>query len=101
ALMSPGPVARFIEEVTAWARETRVGGRRVIDEPWVQLALARARAHIEVLELMTWRQASNIDRGVLDPAESSTVKVFASESFVGIYQLLLEVLGPAGALKTG
>jgi alkylation response protein AidB-like acyl-CoA dehydrogenase len=100
ALMSPGPVARFIEEVTAWAREDR-GGRRVIDEPWVQLALARARAHIEVLELMTWRQASNIDRGVLDAAESSTVKVFGSESFVTIYQLLLEVLGPAGSLKKG
>jgi alkylation response protein AidB-like acyl-CoA dehydrogenase len=102
ALMSPGPVARFIEEVTAWAREARLGGaRRVIDEPWVQLALARARAHIEVLELMTWRQAWNIDRGVLDAAESSTVKVFGSESFVTIYQLLLEVLGPSGSLKKG
>lgn len=102
ALMSPGPVARFVEEVTAWAREARrADGRRVIDEPWVQLDLARARASIEVLELLTWRQAWNIDRGVLDPAESSTVKVFASESFVETYQLLLEVLGQPGYLKKG
>jgi len=102
ALMSPGPAARFIEETSSFARETRrPDGRRVVDDPWVQLNLARARAHIEVLELMTWRQAWNIDHDVLDPAESSTVKVFASESFVKIYELLMEVLGPAGYLKRG
>jgi alkylation response protein AidB-like acyl-CoA dehydrogenase len=102
ALSAPGPVARFVEETTAWARETRrPDGRRVVDEPWVQLNLARARAMIEVLELLTWRQAWNIDQGVLDPAESSTVKVYGSESFVQIYQLLMEVLGPKAALKRG
>jgi alkylation response protein AidB-like acyl-CoA dehydrogenase len=102
ALSAPGPVARFVEETTAWARETRrPDGRRVVDDPWVQLNLARARAMIEVLELLTWRQAWNIDQGVLDPAESSTVKVYGSESFVQIYQLLMEVLGPKAALKRG
>jgi 3-oxocholest-4-en-26-oyl-CoA dehydrogenase alpha subunit len=102
ALMSPGPVARFVDEVSAWARETRrPDGRRVVDEPWVQLNLARARAGIDVLELLTWRQAWNIDQGVLDAAESSTVKVFGSETFVTTYQLLLEVLGQPGYLQTG
>ena len=101
ALSSPGPVARLVEEVTAWAKATTRDGRRVIDEPWVQLDLARARASIEVLELMTQRQAWNIDRGVLDPAESSAIKVFGSESFVEIYQLLLSVLGQPGYLKNG
>jgi alkylation response protein AidB-like acyl-CoA dehydrogenase len=102
ALSAPGPVARFVEETTAWARETRrPDGRRVVDDPWVQLNLARARSMIEVLELLTWRQAWNIDQGVLDPAESSTVKVYGSESFVQIYQLLMEVLGPKAALKRG
>ena len=100
--MSPGPVARFVEEVTAWAREARrPDGARVIDEPWTQLNLARARASVEVLELLAWRQAWNIDQGVLDAAEASTVKVFASEAFVAVYQLLLEVLGQPGYLKKG
>ncbi len=100
ALMSPGPVARFVDEVTAWARETRsADGRRVIDEPWVQASLARALAHVEVLRLLTWRQAANIEQGRLDPAESSTVKVFGSESFIQIYRSLLEVLGPLGIVK--
>jgi alkylation response protein AidB-like acyl-CoA dehydrogenase len=102
ALTVPGPVARFVEETTAWAKETRrPDGRRVIDDGWVQLALARAHARIEALRLMAWRQAWNVGQDKLDPAESSTVKVYGSESFVQIYQLLLEVLGAQGALKRG
>jgi alkylation response protein AidB-like acyl-CoA dehydrogenase len=106
ALMSPGPVARFVEEVTAWAKqthETRSGQppRRRIDLPWVQENLAKAVARAEVLRLFTWRQAASIEQGRLDPAESSTVKVFGSESFIEIYRLLLEVLGPEGLVKRG
>jgi alkylation response protein AidB-like acyl-CoA dehydrogenase len=73
----------------------------VIDEPWVQLALARAHAKIEALRLMAWRQAWNVDLDRLDPAESSTVKVYGSEAFIQIYQLLLEVLGAPGIVKRG
>jgi alkylation response protein AidB-like acyl-CoA dehydrogenase len=102
ALSAPGPVARFVEETTAWARDTKGSdGRRIIDTPWVQANLARARAHVDVLRLLTWRQAWNIDRGKLDAAESSTVKVFGSESFIRIYGWLLEVLGQEGYLKDG
>jgi alkylation response protein AidB-like acyl-CoA dehydrogenase len=102
ALMCPGPAQRFLEEVTAWARETRSSdGNRVIDMPWVQQNLARCVAHLDVLQLLTWRQAANIEQGKLDPAESSTVKVFGSEGFVRIYQMLLEVMGPAGLVKDG
>lgn len=101
-LLSPGAAASFLEETLAWARETRTpSGRRVLDEAWVQLQLARAHSLVTVLELMHWRQAWNIDHGVLDPAESSSIKVFGSESFVEIYQRLLEVLGPSGGLKKG
>ena len=100
ALSVPGPVDRFVEETTAWARATKAGdGRRVIDAPWVQANLARARAHVEVLRLLTWRQAWNIDQGKLDPAESSTVKVFGSEAFIRIYGWLLEGLWQEGFLK--
>ena len=102
ALSAPGPVARFVDEVTAWAKATRdADGRRRIDAPWVQANLARSRAHVDVLKLLTWRQASGIDRGAPDPAESSAVKVFGSESFIQVYRWLLEVLGQEGYLKDG
>jgi 3-oxocholest-4-en-26-oyl-CoA dehydrogenase alpha subunit len=67
----------------------------------VQLDLARAQAHLDALTLMAWRQAWRAGRGELDPAESSAVKVFGSESFVTIYRLLLGVLGAAGAVRAG
>jgi 3-oxocholest-4-en-26-oyl-CoA dehydrogenase alpha subunit len=102
ALSLPGVAARFVDETTTWARETRrPDGSRVIDDGWVQQNLARARGMVDVLELMCWRQAWNIQRNLLDPAESSAVKVFGSESFVRVYQLLHEVLGQPGCLKEG
>jgi alkylation response protein AidB-like acyl-CoA dehydrogenase len=102
ALSAPGPMARLVEETIAWAREARTpGGGRVIDVPWVQSNLARSQAHADVLRLLTWRQAWNIDQGKLDPAESSTVKVFGSESFIQVYRWLLEVLGQEGYVKDG
>jgi alkylation response protein AidB-like acyl-CoA dehydrogenase len=100
ALSAPGPCIRLVEETIAWARTTRLAdGDRIIDVPWVQMALARAQARAEALRLMVWRQAQNVELDRLDPAESSTVKVFGSEGFVQIYQSLLEVLGTAGVLK--
>src|SRR4051794_20203902 len=50
ALMSPGPVTRFLEETVTFAKESKIAdGRRVIDQPWVQLNLAKVRAKLEVL----------------------------------------------------
>ncbi len=102
ALSTSGFVARALEEVRAWAHETRDGsGARVIDRPWVQADLARVHARVEVLKLLNWRQACSIDRGALSPAEASTVKVYGSELYVEAYRLLMGVIGVASALKTG
>lgn len=102
ALSSPGPITRFVEEVTAWAKTTSTpDGGKVSDLTWVRHNLARARSIVSVLELMCWRQAWGIEKGVLDPAESSTVKVFGSEWFVRIYELLMEVLGQEATIKEG
>ena len=38
-------------------RRSSQDGRRVIDQPWVQLNLAKFQAHLEVLKLMNWKQA--------------------------------------------
>jgi alkylation response protein AidB-like acyl-CoA dehydrogenase len=102
ALMSVGPVERTLEETIAWARETRdAAGRPVLDRPWVRTHLARVHAKLEVLKLLHWRQACAIADDRLSMAEASTVKVYGSELYVEAYRLLLEVLGPAGALKVG
>jgi len=102
SLMSPGPFARTFDEILRWAKETKLAdGRRVIDRPFVQLNLARIRAHLEALKLMTLKQAWALTQGQLHPADASTVKVFGSEFMVDGYRWLLEVIGQAGYLKRG
>jgi alkylation response protein AidB-like acyl-CoA dehydrogenase len=71
----------------------------VIDQPWVQLKLARLRAKWEVLKLLNWRQAWCMTAGALNFGEASAVKVYASEFYVEAYRDLLEIIGPAGYLK--
>jgi alkylation response protein AidB-like acyl-CoA dehydrogenase len=100
ALMTVGPLGRHLEEVRRWARETHLAdGRRVIDQQWVQLNLARVRAGWEVLRLLAWRQAWCMTNGGVNFADASTVKVYASEFYVDAYRRLLEVLGQRGTLK--
>jgi alkylation response protein AidB-like acyl-CoA dehydrogenase len=100
SLMSAGIVGRLWEETTEWARERRLAdGSRVIDIPWVQLNLARVEAKLEVLRLINWRQAWNMEHDTFHFAEASVVKVFGSEFYIEAYSLLLEVLGAAGMLR--
>ncbi|HZP39892.1 MAG TPA: acyl-CoA dehydrogenase family protein [Candidatus Binatia bacterium] len=102
ALSPVGGVERTLEDVVRWAAETRgPDGRRVIDHEWVQVKLARVRAKWEALKLLVWRQAWAMTQGSLNFADASAVKVYASEFYVEAYQTLLEILGPAGALKKG
>ncbi|TMB59981.1 MAG: acyl-CoA dehydrogenase, partial [Deltaproteobacteria bacterium] len=56
---------------------------------------------LEVLRLLNWQQAWSMTRGTLNYAEASAVKVYGSEFYVQAYQLLLELMGEAGALKAG
>ena len=102
ALNSSGPTEQLIEDARRFAIETRgADGERPIDQEWVQIGLATCRARAEVLRLMNWKVASGAASGALNPATSSAVKVFGSESFVDIYQILQEILGQAGYLVAG
>jgi alkylation response protein AidB-like acyl-CoA dehydrogenase len=99
ALCSVGPLERIMDEAIAWAKETPDGqGGKVIDTPWVRANLARVHAKLEVLKLLNWRQAWNIAKDTLSPADASAIKVFGSEFYVEGSRLLMEVLGAPGLL---
>jgi alkylation response protein AidB-like acyl-CoA dehydrogenase len=101
-LCSSGIVERVLTEVRGWARTTRLpDGRRVVDQEWVRLNLARVHAKLEFLRLMNWKVAAQAEAGVLDVADCSTVKVFGTELNVEAFRLLLEILGPPGYLTAG
>ncbi len=102
SLCAPGGVVRIFEEVTDWARQTKLAdGRRVIDQEWVQVNLARVKAGLDFLTLINWKVAWSLTQGGMNPADASATKVFGTEFFCDAYRLLLEVMGPAGGIKRG
>jgi 3-oxocholest-4-en-26-oyl-CoA dehydrogenase alpha subunit len=101
-LCSSGILERALADIKGWAEETELpDGRRVIDQEWVQLNLARVYAKYEVLRLMNWQVAWEANNGHLEVGHCSAVKVFGTEGYLECYRLLFEVLGAAGYLKPG
>ena len=99
ALAPPGMVEGSVEAVRGWAHETKLpDGRRVIDQEWVQVNLAKVHAKLEFLRLLNWKVVS---APTLDPADASATKVFGTEFFLEALRLLMEIVGPAAALRSG
>ena len=102
ALACSGVAEGMLDETVSWAQQTpAAGGGRIIDRPWVQLTLARARARLDALRLLNWRLAWELTKGILNPADASAVKVYGTELFIEVYRAIMEVLGEAGTLKAG
>jgi alkylation response protein AidB-like acyl-CoA dehydrogenase len=101
ALTSSAPVRHALAEVREWAQATKLpDGRRVIDQEWVQVHLARVHAKAEFLKLVNWKIAWGVERG-LSPADASATKVFGTEFATEAYRLLMEVLGAQAYVRTG
>ena len=100
ALTSSAPLTQSVKLVREWAQQTKnPDGQRVIDTEWVQIALGRAHARVEMLTLLNWKLASDADRGVdLSPAEASATKVYGSELATEVYRSLMEIVGPHAGL---
>jgi 3-oxocholest-4-en-26-oyl-CoA dehydrogenase alpha subunit len=101
AISPAGIVTRKLDEVLSWARTTAAAdGRRVIDQEWVRLNLARVRAKLEYLNLLSWQLAA--DPGdTVDPVYASALKVYGSEFYIEAVRLLMEVIGPDAILQEG
>ena len=93
-LCSSGVVERQLEDVTNWAKVTLLAdGRRVIDQEWVQINLARVHAKLEFLRLANWKVAWLAQSGAaLNPADASSIKVFGTEFYMEAARLLMEVM---------
>ncbi len=100
ALTSAAPLLAALAAVTDWAASVKLAdGRRVIDQEWVQLSLARVHAKAEVLKLMNWRIAAAADPP--GPAAASATKVYGTELTIEACRLLLEILGASAEVRDG
>jgi len=99
ALTSAGPVLTAQREVREWAQNTKLpDGRRVIDQEWVQINLARVHAKAEYLKLMNWEIASSTDHAA-GPEAASATKVYGTDFAAEAYRLLMAIRGPSGTLR--
>jgi alkylation response protein AidB-like acyl-CoA dehydrogenase len=101
-LCSPGIIERALGDVRKWAQDTKLAdGRRVIDQEWVRINLARVYAKLEFLRLINWKVAWNGTQGRLDVADASSIKVFGTEFYMEALRTLSEVVGQSGYLRRG
>jgi alkylation response protein AidB-like acyl-CoA dehydrogenase len=101
-LCSSGVVERVLADVQRWAQDTKLAdGRRVIDQEWVQVSLARVRARLEFLRLINWKVAWTATQGHLDVADASSTKVFGTEFYLEAFRLLMEIIGERAYLEAG
>jgi alkylation response protein AidB-like acyl-CoA dehydrogenase len=101
-LCSAGLLEQSFEETRQWAQSARLAdGRRVIDQEWVQVNLARVYAGLDFLRLINWKVAWTGTQGRLDIADASTIKVFGTEFYLQSFRLLTEIVGQRGYLKHG
>ena len=102
AMGPSGRIFRSLDAVTEWAKQTQApDGRRMIDQEWVRINLARVRAKAEACSLLNWRIAAMQQRGTPNPGDASALKVYGTELRIESNRLLMEVLGPEATVQKG
>jgi alkylation response protein AidB-like acyl-CoA dehydrogenase len=96
ALGNLGALEPLFEKTLDWAVTTELDGGRVIDEPWVQLTLARVEAQVAAYKLINMRVNAAMTKGILNMGEASAAKVFGTELTQQVARQLLEVLDRNG-----
>ncbi|MBX9641648.1 MAG: acyl-CoA dehydrogenase family protein [Mycobacteriaceae bacterium] len=96
ALGNLGALEPLFEKTLKWATDNELDGARVIDQPWVQQALARVEAQVAAYKLVNLRVNAAMTKGILNMGEASAAKVFGTELTQQVARQLLEVLDGNG-----
>lgn len=99
ALGNLGALEPLFSKTLEWAQTTALDDGLVIDQPWVQQALARVEAQVAAYRLLNLRVNSNMSSGALGMGEASAAKVFGTELTQQVARELLDVVGQAGLRK--
>ena len=97
ALGNLAALKSLFDKTLDWAKTTPLDDGRVIDQPWVQQALARVEAQVAAYTLMTLRVTASMSSSALGMGEASAAKVFGTELTQVVARELLEVLGQDGS----
>jgi 3-oxocholest-4-en-26-oyl-CoA dehydrogenase alpha subunit len=99
ALGNLGALEPLFNQTLIWAKTTPLDDGFVIDQPWVQMALARVEAQVTAYRLLNLRVNTTLSSGPLGMGEASAAKVFGTELTQQVARELLDVVGQTGVLK--
>ena len=91
---------KLYDRALQWARTKGNNGQRPIDEPRIQDALAEVLCVLEAQRVMNARMAWDLDKGNMNPALASALKVYSTEGMVQICQLMMECIGPNTLIRS-
>lgn len=94
-------VVGMFRKVYLWAKTADEDGRRATDHAWVRRNLALCYTKLEAMRLINFRIAADLEQDKMDVALASTTKVFGSESVIEILQMLTDVVGANGLVRSG
>ncbi|MFC2058477.1 acyl-CoA dehydrogenase family protein [Chloroflexota bacterium] len=93
--------ARIVNDIIEWAKNTKINGVPVIEQPWVKSKLSDMVVETEILKLLNYRVAWLIAQGTVPFAEASMIKVFGAERLQRIAGTGLDIMGLYGQLQRG
>ncbi len=96
----PAAARRLLDQLVEYAKETRVNGGGLADDPAVSAKLAERAVEIEVSRLLCYRIGWMQGKGMVPNQEASIGKLFGSEMSQRLAQTGMEVLGLTGQLQS-
>lgn len=90
---------KLYDRTLTWARTPGKKGLRPIDEPRIQEQLAEVLCRLEAMRVMNARMAWDLDKGNMNPALASALKVYSTEGLIECCRLMMECIGPNTLLR--
>jgi alkylation response protein AidB-like acyl-CoA dehydrogenase len=92
---------RTLESLAAYAKETKVNGKTLLDQPAIRNKLADLLVAVEVARLLSYRVTWMQDQNQVPNYEASMVKTFGTELRQRISNFGVNLLGLYGQLEAG
>ncbi len=90
----PAFCKKITEELAEYARETRVNGKLLSEDPSVRAKLVDSAIEIEACRQVFWNVGWKIDRGMPLTYEASAAKVLADDMGMRFFDRGMQVMGP-------
>ena len=94
-----GACERLLEISIAWAKSRKQFGRPIGDFQAIQFMLADMSTRTDAARWLTYKAATDADKGSVSPQDISKAKLYASETLAFVADAALQIQGGAGYIS--